>query len=393
MRRMSSARAAGLAGIFAWACSASAAVGCGDDAPAGTDTAAPSDTGGETTGDSAAPGETVAETTVETAIETIGDETVATDTGETAETTDATETTETTDSAETTELPDYEHDPAKIVLHDPCALDKRVGGFEVVMNEDVGYTAVAGSVKNGLVPGQVPTVALAEGGCKVLHRPRLFCDPPCDSASTCGTGGACVAAPVGQDVGTVTIRGLNKLVEIVATQPGNTYFYTRLTHPGFAPGDVIQLLSTAGYLGKLELYGIGVAEITPQKIVLTQGQSATVTWDVPPAGARSQVHVDLNIDQHGLSPANVVCDFPDTGSGTIPAAVVDGLIAAGVTGFPSGNVTRRTLDSVVVGDQCADFAVAALHTATIEVTNFIPCTSQANCPEGTTCNLTVQQCQ
>lgn len=261
------------------------------------------------------------------------------------------------------------------------------------MNLDVGYSAVDGTVKNAVTPSGVPTEAASEGGCRLLQKQRLFCDPPCDPSSTCGFGGTCVPAPLGQDMGALTFRGLVKLVQISATQPGNTYFYTHLSNPGFAPGEVVQLTSTPGYMGALELYGVGVSPVTAAKLVLTQGSPATVTWDAPTTNMRSQINLEVNIDQHGVTPASLACDFEDTGSGIIPAAIVDGLIALGVTGFPSGSVARHTVDSIVVADQCADFAVTAVRQLGIEVTNFIPCTSTENCPDGKTCNLNIQQCQ
>lgn len=302
------------------------------------------------------------------------------------------DTTDTTPETDTTVEP---IDPARVTLDGPCPQAVRVGGFKVEMNGNIGYTAIDGVVRNGVPPASIADPTFEEGGCKLLRRRRLVCDPPCSPSQTCDVGAVCVDAPLGQDQGQVTFTGLVAPVTLSPLPPGNTYFFTRLTHPGFAPGDLIRLTSTPGYLGALELYGVGVSQVAPADpvVVVTQGQPLTMTWDVPEAGARSRILIELTIDQHGLTPVTAVCDVEDTGSAVIPAAVVDGLVAAGVTGFPSGRMTRRTVDSISEGGRCADFTVSSVCDLDLTVTGFVPCVSNDDCPLGTTCNLPIQQCQ
>ena len=53
-------------------------------------------------------------------------------------------------------------------------------------------------------------------------------------------------------LGSLLIWGLVQPVTLQPLQPGNTYFFTRLPHPGFLPGAIIQLLTSSdGYLGAL----------------------------------------------------------------------------------------------------------------------------------------------
>ncbi len=290
---------------------------------------------------------------------------------------------------------DYDQNPAHTVLNGPCAAEQRVGGFKVEMNEDVGYTAIDGVVRNGVVPGMVPALALQEGDCRLLMRRRLVCNPSCDPGYTCSLEENCVPAPVGQNQGMVTLYGLAKLVSLSPLPPGNTYFYTRLPHPGFLSDAVILLTSTSGYLGALELYGVGVSAVVPSEPtwVVTEGQPLTVHWTPPADGARSRVFLEINVDQHGVTPLTLTCDFSDNGSAVVPSAVIDGLIAAGVTGFPVGRVTRRTMDSTTSGDQCVDFMVSSVRQVAVEVTGHIPCASEDDCPPLQTCNLLIQQCE
>ena len=304
------------------------------------------------------------------------------------------------DSETETEMPawvdtEFDTDPSAVTLGGPCPLDRHIGGFKVEMNAEVGYTAIDGTVWNGVDPALVPDVALEEGDCRLLKQRRLICDPPCPSGKTCTPEATCEAMPVGQDVGIALFQGLVKTIFVEPVQPGNTYFYTRLDHPGFANGDVIRLTTSGGYIDALDLYGVGVEPLYPAKDqwVLEEGRPLVIEWPAPPEGTRSTMRVTLNIDQHGLTPVTLVCDLEDTGSATIPSSVIDALIQSGVTGFPSATAVRRTVDSLDGEAGCVEFQVASVGTADVEVTGYIPCTSNDNCPDPLTCNREIQQCQ
>ncbi len=353
------------------------------------------------TSDGSSEADTTADTTADTAEDTVAD--TAVDTAEdtavdTAEDTVADTVADTAEDTATDTAPDSTVepiDPSRVILDGPCPQESRVGGFKVEMNGTIGYTAIDGVVRNGVPPASIADPTFEEAGCRLLRRRRLVCEPPCAPSQTCDVGATCIDAPLGQDQGQVTFAGLVAPVTLSPLPPGSTYFFTRLTHPGFADGDLIRLTSTAGYLGALELYGVGVSQVAPTEplVVVTEGQPLALAWDAAAPDARSRVLVELTIDQHGLTPVTAVCDLPDTGSAVIPSAVVDGLVAAGVTGFPSGRVTRRTVDSVTVAGQCAEFVVSSVRDLQLEVTGFVPCISTADCPSGTTCTLAIQQCQ
>lgn len=291
---------------------------------------------------------------------------------------------------------DFEQDPNRVTLHGPCPQENRLGGFSVQMNENAGYTALDGVVRNGVIPNAVRDVTLEENGCRLLKRRRLICDPPCGSLETCSLDEVCVPAPVGQDMGPALFLGLVRPVELQPQSPGNTYFYTRLPHPGVLPGSVVQLTTRMPeYLVPLELYGVGVRQLVPRdaRLVLNQGEPLVVHWEPPPARARSTVYLELNIDLHGLTPLLLTCDLPDTGTATVSATMIDGLIGGGVTGFPEARVTRRTMDSLTAAEGCVDFAVSSGREIDIEVTGFIPCARQQDCPSPLTCDLAIQQCR
>ncbi len=193
----------------------------------------------------------------------------------------------------------------------------------------------------------------------------------------------------------MAIQGLSKTVIIKPDPSGNSYFYTNISHPGFTPNEVIRLTSTGGYLEPLELFGVGVEPLlSPEdKWILEEGMPLEVTWTPPGDGAVSRMKIEITVDQHGLTPLTLACDLPDTGSAAISSELVDYLIQAGVTGFPSCKMYRRTVDSTSSNKGCADFSVTSVATADIEVTGHIPCARQVDCPSPLTCNEEIQQCQ
>lgn len=291
---------------------------------------------------------------------------------------------------------DFERDPSRITLRGACPQEDRLGGFSVQMNEDVGYTAFDGVVRNGVIPNAVRDVVREDGGCRLLRRRRLSCDPPCPSGQTCGLQQQCVPSPVGQDMGPVRTLGLARSIEVMPQQPGYSYFYTRLPHPGVEAGAVVQLTApTPRFLSPLELYGVGVRQLVPldARWVLTEGQPLAIHWEPPAAGARSSVFVELNIDLHGLTPLLLTCELPDTGTATVSREMIDGLIGAGVTGFPEGRVTRRTADRLQAPEGCVDFVVSSSRKVELQVTGFIPCSAPTDCPAPLTCDLAIQQCR
>jgi|GEM_PF-863174 len=291
--------------------------------------------------------------------------------------------------------PEYDQNPDSVNLRGACPAETRVGGFKVEMNENMGYTAIDGVVKNGVIPKDVPEVAVEDGDCKLLRKRRLVCNPTCQPGYTCDYDLNCISIPVGQDAGTLVFRGLVKTVVLQPIYPTNTYSYNKLNHPGFAENTVIQVASSEGYFGEIEMFGVGVSQLvtSTDKWTINEGEPLIISWTAPEEGARSRVVVQINIDQHGLTPLTLICDFPDTGEATVSATLINQLTSAGVTGYPSGTVVRRTMDSMTSDEECIDFMISSVRTINIEVAGHIPCTSDEDCPDELDCNELIQQCQ
>lgn len=296
-----------------------------------------------------------------------------------------------TDTGDTAVV-DPDGDPATVPLNGMCPLESRWGGFEVEANES--YSVVDGEVANGVVPLTILEQTLSEGDCKLLKRNNPYCDPPCGTEETCDFDGECIPYPENQNVGTVTVGGLTESVSMEPTS-NNNYFFTKLSNPAFTPGKLIALKSAGGAYAPFTLQGVGVAPLVPTSTtwIITAGQPLQVAWDAPPAAVRSEVYLSVNVDQHGLTPATLVCTFADDGAAEVPSSVMDALLGSGVTGYPSATIQRRTADKAMLGAGCVDFVVDYEVLAHVSVTGHTPCSGPDDCPEGQECNMALQTCE
>lgn len=300
-----------------------------------------------------------------------------------------------TDDTDTdTEVPEPEGDPATVELAGSCPLEARFGGFLVALFD--GYSIVDGSVADGIVPVSVLEQVAASGDCRLMKRNNPHCDPPCGHGETCDFDGSCIPFPANQDLGTVTIGGLGKPVIMQPVGDGRNYFDTKLPHPVFEPGALVELRTGGGAFEPAVLHGVGVEPLVlvDTEWVLKDDEPLTFRWEPPShEPARGHVHLRLNIDQHGVTPIQLFCELPDTGEATVAEELLAMLIQAGVTGFPNATVTRRTVDAAEVGEGCMDLTLASPVSPSVRVDGFTPCTKDADCPQGTTCNEALQICE
>lgn len=266
-----------------------------------------------------------------------------------------------------------------------CSLGERVGVFDVILEEQ--YSAINGEVRAALVQTVILDELAAEGECRVVTSENPFCDPPCGGGQVCTNESQCAMFPERVSVGTVTISGMEVPV---AMEPAADlrYFETELPHPVIAPGAQIELQADG-----LSLMGNGfgaLANVSPS-IYVAPETDMNVTWDAEDGEAH--VRIELNIDQHGNSPATLFCDVPDTGSYDVPAALIDALLTSGVSGFPSANLYRQTVDSTNGPTGCVEFRIRARTSTEVAVEGHTACNTDDDCPRGQTCNILIQTCE
>ncbi|MBM4389840.1 MAG: hypothetical protein FJ090_01850 [Deltaproteobacteria bacterium] len=296
-----------------------------------------------------------------------------------------------------TGVPDPSGDPQTVALLGECPLETHYGGFVVEAYES--YAIVDGTVSNGVVPVTVLENVATEGDCTLLKRNNPYCDPTCDSKETCDFDGTCIEYPVAQDLGTVTIAGIDPAAVMAATSPGYRYFKTDMDFPPWTAGELIQLSTTGATVESFTLHGVGPDMLEPTSTTwsVASGEDLVVGWDAPAGEVRSSVRLSLNIDQHGQTPVTLVCHFDDDGEASVPSSVIDAVMGAGVTGYPSASLRRQTADSTTLGGGtttggCVDLLVAHELAIRVEVEGHTPCTTNADCPPGHPCDLATQTC-
>lgn len=272
------------------------------------------------------------------------------------------------------------------VRHTPCPPETKVGEFRVELFD--AYTAVQGQVSDGVDPAQVPGETRVEGDCALLQPIARFCDPGCPSGETCGDNG-CVPRPQNVDIGEVVISGLSAPVAMTAAAP--VFFYSHrgeLPHPGFTPGAAITLQLRGG-VDPLTLAVTGIEPVSAlaESPRLLRTQPLTIRWSAPAGPAVARVHLELNIANHGGTPAWIQCDVPDTGTYTMDAALITALLDLGFSGYPTLSLSRRTVDSAPLTSGCVEFLAVHTTVADVEIPGLVSCSDDADCPDGETCRV------
>jgi hypothetical protein len=274
-----------------------------------------------------------------------------------------------------------------------CDQAGRVGRFSIEKQIDFGV--VQGTVSDGVVPTEIPRLVSEDASCRLLERRNLACAPGCVGAETCGELGTCIPYPRQLSVGEVNIAGLTQETRMSPQAPGNSYFSPGADNPPYQVGSQV-VLSAEGTDTRpgFQLFGVGSEPFAEgPSWLLAAGTDLALAWQAPTSDTQTRVLVELTIDQHGVSPLSLSCEFDDTGSATVPAAIIDQLIGSGVTGFPNGRITRRTADHVQLDVGCVELVVGSPRAAAVSVSGFTPCNAPADCSNEQTCNLSLQRCE
>ena len=276
-----------------------------------------------------------------------------------------------------------------VTLAGGCTMADRYGVFAVEGQELFGVAE--GTFADGVVPVTILEELTASGPCRLLRRNNPFCDPACSPGQTCDHDGTCIPFPENQDLGRLQVAGLGQFLELDPVEPGNRYFGLGLPNPPFAAGAEVRLDAvTEG----LELEGVGSDELViPESPLLVEEQTdLTVTWDAPVTVTDARIHLELTIDQHGVSPVRVQCTFDDDGAAVVTSDLVDALFAAGVSGYPNAQLARRTTDSAAFLDGCVELRVGSIRQPDVRVSGHTPCSGPGDCPDGLECDLPTNTC-
>ena len=280
-----------------------------------------------------------------------------------------------------------------------CSHATRVGGVKIDVRSD--YPSISGAVAGGVVPMHIwfEVEDGKEGDCLLEQHIVPSCVEMCGPTETCDYDGTCIPYPVKHSVGTITVGGLAKpvVMEPMGAAGATMYSFIDLQYPFVDPGAkiVAQAAGDENDFGGFTLHGRGVEliDLLNEEPVLMADQDLEINWTAGQNDA--SVTLKINIDQHGASPIRLFCETADTGSYTLPSTLIDMLIASGVTGYPSLSISRRTIERMDMEDVengCIEFEVSSFLTRTILVENHIPCQFDYECPDGMTCDETIETC-
>lgn len=270
-------------------------------------------------------------------------------------------------------------------IFNTCPEENKVGSLRINLEAD--YTAINGKVLNRVNVAEVPKVLLEAGGCKLMNYDAPECDPACSTQNEICTSMGCVPYPEGQDLGIITIDGLADEVALEARPPGNTYTNSgTLTHPAFAPGDVIGMSAEGNVVEGFRLRGRGVDHVAleSEEFLINSGSPLDVRWQPGVTPGSVMTHIEVNIDHHGGSSAGgwIECQVADDGEHTIDASLIDRLLEFGVSGFPTITIARRSSDAKDIQLGCVEFIVTADKIMPVIVDGVVSCSEDEECDDG-----------
>jgi len=273
-----------------------------------------------------------------------------------------------------------------------------VGTFQLEVapprGDSPGEAAILGTVLDGPNPSNlVWEVASTDGDCELLTPRVPFCDPGCDSSEACVEDDVCQPYPTTIEVGSVTVEGVH-------TTAGDTSFTMEpiagyyqpaadvdLAYPPFAEGDVVTFTASGTAdtpAFAMTASGILPLEVTSDTITLVDGEAVEVEWTPASEPDHTVIQLSVNVSYHAGTKGLISCRTPDSGSLVLSGALLDDLKALGLSGWPI-MVFSRTSQSTTDPSVDVDLLIESSVTKNVEIPGLISCNSNADCPEGQTC--------
>lgn len=170
--------------------------------------------------------------------------------------------------------------------------------------------------------GLMPT--MVDGDCTYMGvLTGGFCDPPCEFDEFCSADDTCETWPVYRDAGVMTVQGLSEPVTITPSASG-FYMVDWECCPDdlFDGGDSVTLTAEGNLTPAFEVSATAVEALGPAldcDMPLSGDADLEITWT--PAGGGT-VRWEMVAAPHAGQGPMVLCETGDTGSMTVPAAMV-----------------------------------------------------------------------
>jgi hypothetical protein len=297
------------------------------------------------------------------------------------------------------------------------------GGTPADGNKDAGGTPAAGIKANGLFEihykadvtssiseaggfmydGPLPEMVVwgkkkTDGDCSLYTPSTPFCES-CNPGEVCVATNVCQAQPLTHNVGDMTMTGLTpssgagpislyKVEPTAGAETGVSYACTAsLPVPPCVPGSSVGLAATGGAIYpafSIQAQCIAPLAVTTTSMTLESGKPFSLAW-TPGSVTGTRIKVEFDLSHHGGSKGRVLCDTADKGSLLVSSALLESLIALGVTGFPSIAVARELASTTPVGSGQAQLKIYSDANYTAQMPDLISCQNNGDCPAGQTC--------
>jgi hypothetical protein len=261
-----------------------------------------------------------------------------------------------------------------------------------------GFTSLLGRVYDAPRPPDLAWEIADEAlGCELRVPMVPFCDPGCDTSAVCTPEAVCVPYPKAQDLGMVTVSGLDaSAIEMLAISA--TYQLPpaiELPHPPTEEGAAIRLQTGGGAYAPFAISSIGIAPLQlsgPAEIPLDGSAPLTLQWEPPSKAGASRIQVKVDISHHGGLKGVIECDVEDDGESVIEASLIAQLIGLGAAGFPSINVTRVATGGAKIDPGNVLLTVSSRVERALEIAGVVSCNDDDDCGADQSC-ATNRTCQ
>jgi hypothetical protein len=214
--------------------------------------------------------------------------------------------------------------PPDPIFSDP---DNLVTVMETSYRGETDYTYGGAGARFAGTGGDYLHETMREGSCRLLTSDSSYC---VDCNGFC-VDGECQDFPTYRQAGSIAITGLASAVTLTWQYGYYNPAQAPLPEDLFGPGDAVTATAPGAEVDGFTVTASGVAPIEPElggscasELRLTDGQDTVLSWSDPDPEARVRVWMPSPNNGHGL-PSNAVieCEGTDTGSLTIPAALIE----------------------------------------------------------------------
>jgi hypothetical protein len=243
------------------------------------------------------------------------------------------------------------------------------------------FTRFGGNLYAGPYPPAIPlTLDSKAGDCALWVPTRASCTPTCE-AGVCTATNVCTPYPAAMSGGTLLVRGLGPELSIEPITARFAYQSSvAIPYPACAEGDVVTV--TGAGFGVESTCVAPLVATTPTPVPVAKGAAVKLDWEPSGKAGSSRVHILLDIAHHGGKTGEIQCDVADTGSYSIPEALVTKLVDLGLAGFPTVELSRRTRGT---SPEEPNVSLTVAATVVLPVaTGVTSCSSNDDCP-GSTC--------